>query len=108
MSLVGYTMSYNTLDNNKLPTSGLFAELRQDFAGVGGDVDFIRTSVEMRKYYEVFSDVVSVFKLQAGNISPWGGQQLRMLDQFPDGSEPRARLFASRYRTARLDSGDDE
>ncbi|MFY9757739.1 MAG: outer membrane protein assembly factor BamA, partial [Pseudolabrys sp.] len=40
VSLVGYTTSYNTLDNNKLPTSGLFAELRQDFAGVGGDVDF--------------------------------------------------------------------
>jgi outer membrane protein insertion porin family len=85
VSLVGYTMSYNTLDNNKLPTSGLFAELRQDFAGVGGDVDFIRTSVETRKYYEIFSDVVSVFKLQAGNISSWGGQQLRMLDQFQMG-----------------------
>jgi outer membrane protein insertion porin family len=85
VSLVGYTMSYNTLDNNKLPTSGLFAELRQDFAGVGGDVDFIRTSVETRKYYEVFSDIVSVFKLQAGNISSWGGQQLRMLDHFQMG-----------------------
>src|SRR5690349_4396792 len=42
VSLVGYTVSYNTLDNNKLPTSGLFAELRQAFAGVGGDVDFVR------------------------------------------------------------------
>jgi outer membrane protein insertion porin family len=85
VSLVGYTLSYNTLDNNKLPTSGLFAELRQDFAGVGGDVNFIRTSGEVRSYYEVFSDVVSVLKLQAGEISPWGGQQLRMLDQFQMG-----------------------
>ncbi len=84
-SLVGYTVSYNTLDNNKLPTTGLFAELRQDFAGVGGDVDFIRTSVETRKYYEVFSDIISVFKLQAGVIEPWGGQQLRMLDHFQMG-----------------------
>jgi outer membrane protein insertion porin family len=85
VSLVGYTLSYNTLDNNKLPTSGLFAELRQDFAGVGGDVDFIRTSAEIRKYYEVFSDIVTVFKLQAGNISSWGGNSLRMLDQFQMG-----------------------
>ena len=108
VSLVGYTMSYNTLDNNKLPTSGLFAELRQDFAGVGGDVDFIRTSVEIRKYYEVFSDVVSVFKLQAGNIIVLGWPAIAHAGSFPDGSEPRARLFASRYRTARLDSGDDE
>ncbi len=39
-SLVGYTVSYNTLDNNRLPTSGLYTELKQDFAGVGGDVQF--------------------------------------------------------------------
>ncbi len=85
VSLVGYTVSYNTLDNNKLPTSGLFTELRQDFAGVGGDVKFIRTSIEARNYYELFSDVVGVFKVQAGAIAPWGGEQLRMLDQFQMG-----------------------
>jgi len=84
-SLVGYTVSYNTLDNNRLPTSGLYAELKQDFAGVGGDVNFIRTSGELRNYYEVISDVVSVVKFQAGNITPWGGQDLRMLDQFQMG-----------------------
>jgi outer membrane protein insertion porin family len=84
-SLVGYTVSYNTLDNNKLPTSGLYAEIKQDFAGVGGDVNFIRTAVETRKYYEVYSDIVSVFKLQAGTIAPWGGEQLRMLDHFQMG-----------------------
>jgi outer membrane protein insertion porin family len=85
VSLVGYTLSYNTTDNNKVPTSGLFAELRQDFAGIGGDVNFIRTSMEVRKYYEIFSDVVSVLKFQAGNIAPWGGNDLRMLDQFQMG-----------------------
>jgi outer membrane protein insertion porin family len=84
-SLVGYTVSYNTLDNNKLPTSGLYTELKQDFAGVGGDVNFIRTSAEARNYYEVFSDVVSVFKVQVGNITPWGGKDLRMLDHFQMG-----------------------
>ena len=86
MSLVGYTVSYNTLDNNKLPTSGLFTELRQDFAGVGGDVKFIRTAVEARNYYEVFSDVVSVFKVQAGNVTPWGGAELAHARSVPDGT----------------------
>jgi len=84
-SLAGFTVSYNTLDNIKLPTSGLYAEIKQDFAGVGGDVNFIRTAVEARKYYEVYSDIVSVFKVQAGTIAPWGGQQLRMLDHFQMG-----------------------
>ncbi|HXX07461.1 MAG TPA: outer membrane protein assembly factor BamA [Pseudolabrys sp.] len=85
VSLVGYTVSYNTLDNNRSPTAGLFAELRQDFAGVGGDVNFIRTSIETRKYYEVFSDIISVLKLQAGHIQPWGDKELRMLDHFQMG-----------------------
>ena len=84
-SLLGYALSYNSLDNNKLPTSGLFAEIKQDFAGVGGDVNFIRTAVEARKYYEVFSDIVSVFKVQGGVVAPWGGEQLRMLDEFQMG-----------------------
>ena len=45
--------TYNTLDNNKNPTSGLYAEFKQDFAGVGGDVNFIRTTGDVRNYYEV-------------------------------------------------------
>jgi outer membrane protein insertion porin family len=85
VSLVGYSMSYNTLDNDKSPTRGLFASVTQDLAGVGGDVNFIRTSAEARSYYEVFPDVVGVFKLQGGNIAAWGGKDLRMLDHFQMG-----------------------
>jgi len=85
VSLVGYSLAYSTLDNNRLPTSGLYAELKQDFAGVGGDVNFVRTTAETRTYYEVFPDVISVFKLQGGVIAPWGGEQLRMLDHFQMG-----------------------
>ena len=85
VSLVGYSLAYNTLDNNKSPTSGLFAELKQDMAGVGGDVNFIRSSVETRTYYEVFPDVIGVFKLQGGHLAGWGSKDLRMLDQFQMG-----------------------
>ncbi len=37
VSLIGYSLVYNTLDNNKNPRNGLFSEIKQDFAGVGGD-----------------------------------------------------------------------
>jgi outer membrane protein insertion porin family len=85
VSMLGYTTTYNTLDNNKLPTSGLIATLTQDFAGVGGDVNFIRTTGEVRNYYEVLPDVVGVLKVQAGNLSGWGSKDLRMLDHFQMG-----------------------
>ncbi len=45
-------------------------------------MNFIRTQVEGRTYYEVLPDVVGVLKLQGGNVSGWGGRDLRMLDHF--------------------------
>jgi outer membrane protein insertion porin family len=67
-SLVGYGLTYNTLDNNKHPTSGLIVSFGQDFAGVGGDSFFIRSVVDFRSYYEIVSDLVSVLHLQAGDM----------------------------------------
>ena len=84
-SLVGYTLSYNSLDNNRNPTSGMLTEFRQDFAGVGGNVNFIRTSSDLYSYREVVSDVISIFHLQGGAITGWGSKDLRMLDHFQMG-----------------------
>ena len=84
-SMVGYTLAYNTLDNNKNPTAGMFASLTQDFAGIGGDVSFIRTTGDFRTYYEVMTDLVASVRLQAGHIAGWGGKDLRMLDHFQMG-----------------------
>ena len=85
VSMLGYTVAYNTLDNNRNPTAGTYAEFKQDFAGIGGDVNFIRTTADSRSYYEMFSDVVAVLHLQGGHIAGWGGKDLRMLDHFQMG-----------------------
>jgi outer membrane protein insertion porin family len=81
-SAVGYTLTFNTLDNNKIPTSGMFVEFKQDLAGVGGDVNYIRSTIDARQYAEVLPDVVGVLRLQGGHIASWGGKDLRMLDHF--------------------------
>ena len=85
VSTLGYTVAYNSLDNNRTPTAGLYAELKQDFAGVGGNVNFIRTVADARSYYELFSDVVTVLHLQGGHLTGWGDRDLRMLDHFQMG-----------------------
>jgi outer membrane protein insertion porin family len=84
-SAVGYTLAYNTLDNNKDPTNGLLVELRQDIAGLGGDVKYLRSAIDARFYYPVFSDVVGVLRGQAGHVTGLGGGGLRMLDHFQMG-----------------------
>ncbi len=85
-SLVGYSLIYNTLDNNKNPTAGIRAEFKQDLAGLGGDVNFFRTTGDFRYYHEVDTGLSSaLLRLQAGNIHGWGGSQLRFNDQFQGG-----------------------
>lgn len=85
-SALGYTLAYNTLDNNKNPTAGSFVEFRQDLAGIGGDVNFIRTTFDARQYAEVLPDVVGLLRFQGGHIAGWGGKDLRMLDHFQMGT----------------------
>jgi outer membrane protein insertion porin family len=85
VSLVGYGLVYNTVDNNRAPTRGILAEIRQDFAGVGGDVNFIRTTADGRYYYEIMSEIVSVLHVQGGYVTGWGDKDLRMLDHFQMG-----------------------
>jgi outer membrane protein insertion porin family len=85
VSLLGYTAAYSTLDNNRNPTSGVYLEFKQDFAGIGGDVNFIRSTASSRTYFEVFADVVAVMHLQGGHITGWGDRDLRMLDHFQMG-----------------------
>jgi outer membrane protein insertion porin family len=85
-SSVGYTLAYNTLDNNKDPQNGLLLEFRQDVAGLGGDVKYLRSTVDARFYFPVVSDVVGVLRGQGGHITGFGGDNnLRMLDHFQMG-----------------------
>lgn len=81
-SALGYTLSFNGLDNNLNPTQGLYAELKQDLAGVGGDVNFIRTTADVRHYTPLINDSVLILRGQAGYVSSWGGDQLDVLDNF--------------------------
>ncbi|OPY96908.1 outer membrane protein assembly factor BamA [Bradyrhizobium sacchari] len=84
-SAVGYTLSYNTLDNNKNPTDGLLIDFRQDFAGVGGDVSYLKTVADAKYYTPLVSDIVSVVHLQGGVLNKIGSSDLRMLDHFQMG-----------------------
>ena len=82
VSQVGYSLTYNTLDNPRNPTQGLYAEFKQDVAGAGGDARFVRTTGEVRYFYPIWDDVVGFVKGQAGNVTGFGGEKLRMSDNF--------------------------
>ncbi|CUT15629.1 Outer membrane protein assembly factor YaeT precursor [Bradyrhizobium sp.] len=83
-SALGYTLTYNTLDNNKNPTDGLLVDFRQDFAGVGGDVSYLKTVVDAKYYTPLVSDIVGLARIQGGMLNKMGSD-LRMLDHFQMG-----------------------
>jgi len=93
-SSVGYSLAYDTRNSRKLPTSGSNFVLSQDFAGLGGDVRYIKSSVDARTYFTVGDSVTLVGRATAGNIMGWGGQDVRLLDMYFMGSD-QVRGFAS-------------
>jgi outer membrane protein insertion porin family len=82
VSAVGDTVTYNTLDNNQMPTSGINSQLKQDLAGLGGDVNFLRTTEDVRYYQALNSDLVGMVRAQGGYITGYGGQQVPLIDSF--------------------------
>jgi outer membrane protein insertion porin family len=96
-SAPGYGIVYNSLDNNKNPTNGMYFNFGQDFAGAGGDTAYMKTTMDFRTYYEVASDLIGILHLQGGTMHGFndcpsnsvcaGGNSgyVRMLDDFKMG-----------------------
>jgi len=97
-SAPGYGIVYNSLDNNKNPTNGVYFIFGQDIAGLGGDTAYIKSNVDFRTYYEVVSDLVGIVHLQGGTVTGFnncpsnavcangtGSGYVRMLDDYKMG-----------------------
>jgi outer membrane protein insertion porin family len=87
VSSLGYTLAYDTRNLPQSPTSGIFASISQDFAGVGGDVQYNRFILDTRGYYPITNKITLVGRVQGGVIEPWGGEDLRLTDLFFKGGE---------------------
>jgi outer membrane protein insertion porin family len=84
-SAIGYSLTYNTLDNNKNPTDGLLIDFRQDLAGIGGNVSYLKSQVDGKYYTPLIFDIVGLIHVQGGTLNQVGSSELRMLDQFQMG-----------------------
>lgn len=81
-SLAGVTLAYNTLDNTRDPRNGIYAEVKPDVAGLGGDSRFFRVTGDARYYREITDDIVGLVRFQAGHIRALGDKDLRIVDNF--------------------------
>ncbi|MEM1147573.1 MAG: outer membrane protein assembly factor BamA, partial [Pseudomonadota bacterium] len=82
-SLVGYSFNWDRRNDPISPTGGFDFSLSQDFAGVGGDVQYIRTEASGAAYRGIFRGVRASVRLSGGIIEPWGDDdEVRINNRF--------------------------
>ena len=86
-SSVGYSLSFDLRNDFVQPTRGWMAVLRQDFAGLGGDVKYVDTEVEGHWYHGFAKDMVLHISGNAGAKVPWNGDSIRINDRFFKGGD---------------------
>ncbi|MDQ8754831.1 outer membrane protein assembly factor BamA [Sphingosinicella sp. LHD-64] len=67
-SSIGYSLVYSTLNNAVRPSRGHRVLLSQDFAGVGGDVTYLRTRASAAKYWNVLGNFIFSLSAEGGYI----------------------------------------
>ena len=87
VSSIGPTVTYSTLDNAKNPTSGMRLVTSNEMAGLGGAARFAKTTEDASYYHPIVGDLVGMVRAQGGYVSPYGGQQLPLLDNFFGGPQ---------------------
>jgi outer membrane protein insertion porin family len=87
VSSIGNGLTYSTLDNLKNPTEGVRVQVNNELAGLGGAAKFARSTDDARYYHPIVGDIVGMVRAQTGYATPWGGQQLPLLDGFFGGPQ---------------------
>lgn len=96
-SLVGVSMIYDSLNSRLRPTRGQRMSVGVDFAGLGGEVRYLRARAEGDKYWNVGSGFIFSVSAEGGYIhslekAAAGTDPIRITDRFYLG-EPQFRGF---------------
>ncbi len=86
-SSVGLSLTYDQRNAPKNPTRGTFFQVSADFAGLGGDVEYVRVVGEGRAYYPLTEKITLVGRATAGHIEGWGSDDVLLTDLFFRGGE---------------------
>lgn len=82
-SSVGYGVTYSNVNSAQDPTRGFYFNAAIEYAGLGGNNSFLRSTVDTRAYVPLGyrSPLTAAFRFRAGNIMGIG-QDVRVLDNF--------------------------
>ncbi len=81
ISAVGYALMLDYRDDQYFPTDGYSVRVSQEFAGLGGTVRYLRSTIEYQYHYPFYDDWVASFITQEGLITGFG-RKLNISDRF--------------------------
>ena len=81
-SSAGYTLFVDRRNDPIRATRGWTATLRQDFAGLGGDVNYLKTEIDAAWYYGFSPKWIVSLQGSTGYVSGWNGDAIRINDRF--------------------------
>ncbi|MEM7225869.1 MAG: outer membrane protein assembly factor BamA [Pseudomonadota bacterium] len=67
-SVISHELFYDTRDSRFDPRSGFILSTLNEFAGLGGDVTYLRNTIGGGYYYTIFGDVTAGLRGEVGNI----------------------------------------
>ena len=67
-SIFGQALTLDRRNSRVDPTDGFITTLSTDFAGAGGDVTFVRTTLEGRYYHAITDDILGIVSGEVGTI----------------------------------------
>ena len=85
VSSLGYAYSYDTRKTGLDPTAGVYFEFGQDFAGLGGDAEFIRSKTKIVGERRILSEEVTLRATFEGGLLNWRGGTNRSINRFQVG-----------------------
>ena len=105
-SLVGTTLTYDARNHPRTPTRGFYLQLEDEFAGLGGDVNYWRVGGEGRAYFPITEKITLIGRVIGGHIEGWGGEDVKILDSYFKGGETVRGFERSGYGARDISTGD--
>jgi len=88
-SSISYGFTYNSIDNMKNPHDGWFARFNQEYAGLGGDASYFKTTGKLMAYKTLSDelDIVGLATVGGGYIHEIGNDGVRVFDMFKNNTD---------------------
>lgn len=81
-SAIGYRYTYDTRRTGLNPNAGVLVEFGQDFAGLGGDSEYVKTSMRVVGQTLAFSEEVTLRATFEAGALAWGSGDNRVVDRY--------------------------